>query len=117
MSGFEAMSDEGLMDAVRQGAQAVRAAEERSLDISPAVEGTALEVARKIGIPPGLVEVTAVITDGEYAQLNGTAAIKDMTPNDALRQDIRDGFFFARLSDARDAKILYQVGHVQYQIR
>ncbi len=46
--------------------------------------------------PAGTVEIEAVLTEDEYRQLLAGAAEAGKTPNDFLRQAVRDAWFFGR---------------------
>jgi len=46
--------------------------------------------------PVGTVEIEAVLTEDEYRQLLAAAAEAGKTPNDFLRQAVRDAWFFRR---------------------
>jgi hypothetical protein len=51
---------------------------------------------RPAAAPVGTVEIEAVLTEDEYRQLLAAAAEAGKTPNDFLRQAVRDAWFFRR---------------------
>jgi hypothetical protein len=64
----------------------------------------------------GTVEIEAVLTDDEYRQLLAAAADAGKTPNDFLRQAVRDAWFFRRNAPP-GSKILIVSGGKVHTVR
>jgi hypothetical protein len=65
---------------------------------------------------PGTVEIEAVLTEDEYQQLLAGAAEAGKTPNDFLRQAVRDAWFFER-NTPPGSKILIVSGGKVHTVR
>ena len=66
--------------------------------------------------PGGTVEIEAVLTADEYRQLLAAAAEAGKTPNDFLRQAVRDAWFFRRNAPP-GSKILIVSGGKVHTVR
>ena len=87
-------------------------------DAGPDVDLVAAEQPETPGgeTPGGTVEIEAVLTEDEYQQLLAAAADAGKTPNDFLRQAVRDAWFFRRNAPP-GSKILIVSGGKVHTVR
>jgi hypothetical protein len=100
--------------APRPGPADARDAAEPGADVDlVAVEHAEPQAAEARG---GTVEIEAVLTEDEYRQLLAAAAEAGKTPNDFLRQAVRDAWFFRRNAPP-GSKILIVSGGKVHTVR
>jgi hypothetical protein len=67
-----------------------------AVDLVAAEQADLPVAAPRAAAVPGTVEIEAVLTEDEYRRLLAGAAEAGKTPNDFLRQAVRDACFFER---------------------
>jgi len=93
-------------------------APDAGVDLAEAERAEEVEPAqpRRAEAAAGTVEIEAVLTEEEYRQLLAAAAAAGKTPNDFLRQAVRDAWFF-RHNAPPGSKILIVSGGKVHTVR